>query len=158
MKGQRHLVSCRCVLPQFKGLADPPKHQFLVFSIIDKEDNVIPKHVQCNNCGLIHKVIDVCRSNIMAGKEAMSSIIGVEEIRASLPPNLVNILERNNVDITCWEQAQFILENKLWGEFVVLAAEEDSGSRHGKYVRIMSETFFKVENFSRDEDATPGVI
>lgn len=148
-------MSCRCVLPQFKGLSDPPKHQFLVFSVINDDDKVVSKHVQCNNCGLIHKVVDICKSNIIAGKEAMSSIVQIDEMRSSLPPNLVNILERNNVDITGWEQAQFILENKAWGDFVILAAEEESGSRHGKYVRIMSESFFKVENFSRDETIVP---
>lgn len=155
MRGQRHLVKCRCVLPQFKGVKNPPVHQFVVFSVVDDDDNVKMKYAQCNNCGIIHKVTDICTSEVISGKETMGSIVKIEDIKLSLPPNLTDILERNNVDIATWEQAQFILENKQWGNFVILAQEEESGTRQGKYVRIMSETFFKVESFSREEVAVP---
>lgn len=155
MRGQRHLIKCRCVLQQFKARIDPPPHQFMVFSVIDDNDQVIVKYAQCNNCGIIHRVEDICSSSIVIGREEMNSIIGIDDIKVSLPPNLVNILERNNVDITGWEMAQFILENKRWGEIVLLASEDDSGTKQGKYVRIMSETFFKVEGFSRDDVLTP---
>jgi len=155
MRGQRHLIKCRCVLPQYKGIVNPPAHQFIVFSVVDDKDVVKIKYSQCNNCGIIHKVTDICTSEIISGKEAMSSIVKVEDIKISLPPNLSDILDRNNVDIATWEQAQFILENKQWGNFVILAQEEEAGTRQGKYVRIMSETFFKVESFSREEVAVP---
>lgn len=155
MRGQRHLIKCRCVLPQYKGVVNPPVHQFIVFSVLDEDDTVKTKYCQCNNCGIIHKVTDICTSELLSGKEAMSSIVKVEDVKLSLPANLADILERNNVDIATWEQAQFILENKEWGNFVILAQEEESGTRQGKYVRIMSETFFKVESFSREEVAVP---
>lgn len=150
-RGQRHLVNCRCVLPQFKNNKDPIAHKFIVFSTIDDNDVVIPKFAQCNNCGIIHKVTDICRSEIMTGKENMSSIVTLEDIKVSLPSNLKDILERHNVDTSAWEQAQFILENKLWGDFVLLAQDEESGSKQGKYVRIMSDTFFKIESFMRQD-------
>lgn len=155
MKGYRHLVKCRCVLPQYKGLINPPAHHFVVFSVINDDDTVKIKYSQCNNCGIVHKVTDVCTSEIIPGKEAMSSIVKIEDIKLSLPNNLSDILERNNVDIASWEQAQFIIENKQWGGFVMLAQEDDAGTKQGKYVRIMSETFFKVESFSREEVAVP---
>ena len=155
MRGQRHLIKCRCFLPQYKGVENPPSHHFIVFSVINDDDSVKTKYAQCNNCGVIHKVTDICTSEIQNGKESMSSILKIEDIKSSLPNNLSDILERNNVDLASWEAAQFIFENKDWGNFVILASEEDSGTRHGKYVRIMSETFFKVESFSREEVATP---
>lgn len=155
MRGQRHLIRCRCVLPQFKDKKDPPAHQFMVFSVIDQNDNVVTKYSQCNNCGIIHKVIDICVSEIIAGKENMSSIITVDDIKSSIPGNLFNILERHNSDISAYESSQFILENKLWGNIVILASEDDSGTKHGKYVRIMSDSFFKVENFSREDIFVP---
>lgn len=155
MKGYRHLVKCRCVLPQFKGRPDPPQHHFMVFSTLDDDDQPKVKYAQCNNCGVIHRVTDICRSDILAGREAMGSITTIDDIKSSLPPNLVNILERNAVDISVWEQAQFILENKRWGEFVILAQEEDAGVKQGKYVRLMSETFFKVETFTREDVLVP---
>ena len=155
MRGQRHLLKCRCVLPQLKGKQNPLMHHFMAFSVINDDDTVVVKYAQCNNCGLIHKVTDICTSEILAGKEAMSSIVTVEDIKQSLPPNLSNILERHNVDISTWEMAQFYLENKQWGNAVVLSQEEDSGTKHGKYVRIISESFFKIENFTREEYLVP---
>lgn len=156
MRGQKHLLQCRCVLQQYKNAVNPIKHQFMVFSVIDDDDNVIQKYAQCNNCGLVHKVVDICKSEIISGKEQSNSIITIEEIKCSLPQNLVAILERNNADLSTYEYAQFILENKRWGEFVVLTSEEESGVKQGKYVRVISETFFKVETFNRNEVLTPG--
>lgn len=156
MRGQRHLIQCRCVLQQYKNSNDPIKHQFMVFSVIDDNDNVMQKFAQCNNCGLVHKIIDICKSEIIPGKEQSNSILSIEDIKLSLPQNLSSILERSNVDLSTWELAQFILENKKWGDFVVLGAEEESGVRQGKYVRIMSETFFKIETFNRNEIFVPG--
>jgi len=127
----------------------------LVFSVIGDDESVKVKFAQCNNCGIIHKVTDICTSEILPGKEAMGSIVKIEDVKTSLPPNLSDILERNNCDLPTWEQAQFILENKQWGNFVVLAVEEEAGIKQGKYVRIMSETFFKVEPFTREEVAVP---
>lgn len=123
----------------------------MVFSIVNEDDSVISKFVQCNNCGLIHKVIDICKSEILTGKESSASVMTIDEVKISLPRNLVDILERNNVDISIYEQAQFIMENKRWGDIVLLSNEEEGGSRHGKYVRILGETFFKVDNFTRQE-------
>jgi hypothetical protein len=155
MRGQKHLIKCRCILPQFKGIQNPPTHRFVVFSVIKEDDIVQSKYVQCNNCGIVHKVTDICVSDIIQGKEAMASIVKVEDIKLSLPSNLTDILDRNSVDIATWEHAQFILENKQWGNFVILAQEEEAGTKQGKYVRIMSETFFKVESFSREEVVVP---
>lgn len=155
MRGQKHLIFCRCILSQFKGRQNPPRHQFSVFSSITDDDNVIVKYAQCNNCGLVHKVTDICKSEIMQGKEAMSSILTIDDIKLSLPPNLANILERNKSDLATWEQALFIIENKEWGNFILLAAEEDSGVKQIKYIRVMSESFFKIENFSREDVAQP---
>lgn len=156
MRGQLHLIKCRCVLPQFKNTQESPSHQFIVFSSINDNDEVVAKYVQCNNCGLVHKVVDICKSEILQGKENLASILTIDDIKVSMPPNLVSILERHNVDLHIWEQSQFILENKLWGDFVVLAKEEDGGTKQGKYVRIMSETFFKIESFSRIDVLSPG--
>ena len=157
MRGQKHLIKCRCVLPQYKGKIDPPVHHFVVFSIIDDDDRVKVKYAQCNNCGIIHKITDICKSDVQVGKEAMTSIISIDDIKTFLPSNLVDILERNNADLSTWENASFILENKQWGNIIVLTQEEESGTRQGKYVRIMSDTFFKIETFSREEVVVPEV-
>lgn len=154
MRGQKHLVKCRCVLPQYKKLKDPPPHQFIVFSVVKDDGDVVVKYAQCNNCGIIHRVTNVCNSEIVIGKEYMNSLIKIEDIKASLAPNFINVLEANFADLPTWEATQFIIENKRWGDFVVLNSENEGGEIHGKYLRILGETLCKVESFTR----TTGII
>jgi hypothetical protein len=151
-QGTKHLIRCRCVLPQFKNLPEPPQHQFVVFSVIEDDDKIRPKFVQCNNCGIIHKIIDVCKSEITP-REDMGALVTIDNIKVSMPANLVGILETNYADLPTWEAAQFIYDNKRWGEFVVLAADTESGTRQGKYLQILGENLFKVNAFSREEYA-----
>ena len=153
--GFKHLIRCRCVLPQFKNLPEPPVHQFVVFSIVDDNDKVKVKFSQCNNCGVIHKIVDICKSEIIQHKEEMISIVNIEDIKHSIPQNLSKILESNMADLPTWEAAQFYYDNKLWGNFVVLNSDYEGESRQGKYVQIIGENLFKVSNFSREEYVKP---
>lgn len=150
--GQKHLVKCRCVLSQFKKSNNPEtkQHRFIVFSEI-VDDVVKQKFAQCNNCGLIHKIIDICTSDIMPGKEEMGSIITIDDIKMGLNPTLVGILERHQCDLPAWEHAQFVMENKLWGEIIILTSDVEDDNRNIKYVRVLGETLFKVESKSRQE-------
>jgi len=149
--GQKHLVKCRCVLPQFKKLVHPIVHQFTVFSIINDDDTVKPKFSQCNNCGIIHRIIEIGHSEIIKGREAMSSIITIEDVKSSLPEQLVSILENNKADLPSWEAAQFMYENKKWDQFIVLTSDIEGDIKQGKYLRILGEKLFKIESYLRDE-------
>lgn len=155
MKGQRHLVKCRCVLQQFKNAKDPPNHMFVVFSVIRDDDTVVEKIVQCNNCGIVHKIVDICKSKIVSGKEESRSILTIDDVRVSVPKNLADVLDRNKADLPTWEHAKFVLDNKQWGELVLLGSDEENESKHGKYVRILGDNLFKVDSFSREEIVTP---
>ena len=148
--GIKHHVKCRCILQQFKKLENPPIHRFLVFSIIDDENNVKSKFAKCNNCGVIHKVVEIGKSEILK-KDEMASLLTIDDIKLSLPESLKIILEKNNADLPSWESAQFIIENKLWGNFVTLTTDDDDELQHGKYVLILGENMFKVETFERQE-------
>jgi len=151
--GQKHLISCRCVLPQFKNSTDIEKkqHRFLVFSTIE-DDVVKHKFAQCNNCGIIHKVTDICTSEIMPGKEAMSSILTIDDIKSGINQSLVSILERHNCDLPTWEHTQFVIENKRWGDFIILTSDLEDDNRIIKYVRILGESLFKVDTHIRKEN------
>ncbi len=151
--GQKHLIKCRCILPQFKNSQDSDKkqHRFLVFSIIE-DDVVKQKFSQCNNCGIIHKIVDICTSQIMPGKEAMSSILTIDDIKTGMNSGLVSILERHNCDLPTWEHAKFVVDNKRWGDFVILTNDIEDDSRIVKYVRILGETLFKVDSHIRQEN------
>lgn len=152
-QGFKHLIRCRCILPQFKNLTEPLAHQFVVFSVIDDDDHPIVKFAQCNNCGIVHKVIDICRSEIITNRETMPSLLTIEDIKHNLPQNIVSILEANDVDIATWEAVQFIHDNKRWGEFIVLSSDIESGTWQGKYLQLLGESLFKVETFTREEFA-----
>jgi hypothetical protein len=149
--GLKHLVTCRCVLPQLKRFDSPPPHQFVVFSVIDDNDVIRTKFAQCNNCGIIHKVVEVNRSEIMQGREDMRSIPKVDDIRLSLPQGLVSLLDQNDADLPTWEASQHAYDNEQWGSFVVLSTDEEDGLRQGKCVRILGKNIFKIETFTREE-------
>lgn len=153
--GQKHLIQCRCILHQFKKMKNAPLHRFVVFSTVDDDKPVI-KFAQCNNCGIIHKIVDIGRSEILKDREHMSSIISVSEIKLSLNPSLVSILDANFCDLPTYEMVKFIIDQKKWGEIVILSSEEESGTRQGKYVRIMGEALFNVDSFTREEFITNG--
>jgi len=148
--GLKHLITCRCTLPQFKRQETPPMHQFVVFSVIEDNGDFRVRFAQCNNCNLIHKVTEVNRSEIVS-RESMGSLTSLDDVKASIPPQLANLLEANRADLPTWEAAQFILEAKQWGNFVVLNTDEEDGLRQGKYVRILGESLYKVETFVREE-------
>lgn len=148
--GLKHLVTCRCVLPQYKRHLDPPSHKFIVFSVIEDDGTFRVRFAQCNNCGIVHRITEVNRS-VVVPREAMGSLVTIDDVKGSLPPRLADLLESNDADLASWEMASFIVENKQWGAFVVLAADEESGLRQGKYVRILGESLFKVESFTREE-------
>lgn len=146
--GQKHLIKCRCVLQQFKNKKDPPAHRFVVFSVIEESGDVIPKYAQCPNCGIIHKVVDICKSEILSGKENMKAIVTIEDIKVSLHPNLATILENNKADLPTWEACQYAVESSDWGARVVLTSDTDGEEKTIKIVRVLGETLFKVENFT----------
>lgn len=149
MRGQKHLVACRCVLPQYKSRKDPYVHKFIVFSTIKDDDSTVVKYAQCNNCGVIHRVTGICTSEIMSGKEHMTSLMSIDEVKTSISKNIANILEANSADLSTWEAVQFIIENKKWGEFVVLTTETEGEETIGKYISILGEALCKVDTFTR---------
>jgi hypothetical protein len=148
--GQKHLIKCRCVLPQFKNKPDSKQHRFVVFSEVI-EDVAKQKYAQCNNCGLIHKIVDICTSEILQGKEGMSSILLIEDIKAGLNPNLVGILERHQCDLPTWEHAQYVVDNKCWGDIIILTNDNEDDDKIIKYMRVLGETLFKVDSHTRKD-------
>ena len=148
-KGVKHLLQCHCVLTKYRQMSDPIFHQFMAFSVIDLEsDTVVPKFAECNNCGAVHKVIDFCKSEIIAGKEDMSTQLSIDDIRHSIPESVFEILESYNKEIPDYEHAQFILENGLWEDYIVLTREEIDDYVQGKLVRFVSNEKFRVESYT----------
>lgn len=147
MKGQKHLIECHCILPQFKNSRNPVYHKFTVFSIIDDSDTIVPKIVNCNNCGVSHKVIDICKSVINTGREDSRSTRTIDDISISMQDDLKKVLTSYSCDLATWEHAEFIVENSKWGEFIVLSRESTDEGVEGKVLRFESENRYKIEPF-----------
>jgi hypothetical protein len=147
MKGLKHLVECHCVLPQFRRRKEPPYHSFVVFSLFDDSDTAIPKHAKCNNCGVIHNVIDVCKSEILAGQE-VGAIMTTEDCGTMLPAGIKQMLETYSCDVPDWEHALFILQNEKWGDFIIIHREEtEAGDLTGKILRFNGPGNYRLEPF-----------
>ena len=151
--GVRHNIKCTCVLPQFKKLEKPIQHEFPVFSIIDEDKNeLIEKHAQCDNCGVVHRVFDVCRSQIMYSREKPTAMMrSLDEIKVSIPDRIQAVLLTNDCHISVWEQAEFIISHKeFWGSYIKLTSEnEEEDKTSVKVLFIYSADAFKVETYSR---------
>lgn len=146
-EGYKHLIECHCVLPQFKNSKEQIFHKFVVFSIIE-DDEVQQKFAQCNNCGVIHKVIDICKSEISAGKDDARFLTNFDDIKLSLPKNVVSILEKNECDIATWEQAEWIYLQERWGDSVIISKNSSIDDEvHGKKLRFISKDKLKIEAF-----------
>lgn len=145
--GIKHIIECHCIMPQYRRMTNPPYHQFKVFSIIDASNQVIPKHAACTNCGVIHNVIDLQKSEILAGEE-VGAVMKKDDCKLMLPGGIVQILETYDCEVCDWEHALFILQNEKWGEYIIVSREEtDLGDISGKLLNINGPGQYRLEPF-----------
>tara|TARA_B100001123_G_C15074565_1_gene933049 strand:+ start:373 stop:861 length:489 start_codon:yes stop_codon:yes gene_type:complete len=145
LKGIKHLVQCHCILPQFKKMNDPIFHQFIVFSI-ERDGKIDEKYSNCNNCGVMHKIYDICKSEIVIGKEDDISIIGIDDIEYMIPQRLSELLRKNNCDLPTWENALFLIDNKIFNGDLIISRSRSQGQINLKILSILSENRFKIRN------------
>lgn len=143
-EGIKHLIQCHCVLPQFRNTNPTIFHKFVVFGIIE-DDQMREKIVQCNNCGVLHKVIDQCKSEILFGKDASSSVRTIEDIELGLPERLSAYLKTQNVDVATWENIEWLVENDQESE-IVIRRDEQGGRTNLKILTIKRDGTFKTRN------------
>lgn len=147
MKGLKHLIECHCVLPQYRRQPNPPYHSFVVFSMIDDSETVIPKHASCNNCGVIHNVIDICKSEIQGGQE-VGAVMTKQDCGLMLPSGVKQVLETYGCEVPDWEHALFILQNEKWDDFIIVHREEtEGGDLTGKILKFIGPGNYRLEPF-----------
>ncbi len=147
MKGIKHVVECHCVLPQFRRQQNPPYHRFVVFSLFDDSETAIPKHARCNNCGVIHNVIDVCKSEILLGQE-VGAVMTKKDCGMMLPAGVKQILETYGCEVPDWEHALYILQNEKWDDFIIVNREEtEGGDLTGKILKFIGPGNYRLEPF-----------
>lgn len=151
----KHLIECKCLLPQYKNTFPPVFHKFLVFSIVDQNGDIIPSYAQCNNCSVVHKIIEVGQSEILKIEES-KIVPTIEDIKLSLPEKMIGILQLYDCPLATWQEVKFIIENKMWGRGTVLAKERDGTSVIGKYMVVLGEHLYNIETFQREEGLIDG--
>ena len=134
-EGVRHLIECHCFLPQYRNRPDPVFHKFVVFSEIYNEE-VKEKNAQCNNCGVIHKVTGICKSEILTGREEAKAIISIEDIKLSLPSRITEILSSYSCDLSIWENVEFVFRESKWGTKIKISYDESEDEIQAKFLKI----------------------
>ena len=152
MKGTKHIIECHCVLPQYRNRKNVLYHKFVAFSIIDDSDTVIPKYAQCNNCGVVHKVYDICKSEIVQGRDEISTLCTIDDVALTIPEDIRHVLESYQVDLPTWEHVQYTLQNKQWGEYIILKKEIIDDEIQGKMLIIdgLGQGQIRIESFLRN--------
>ena len=147
----KHLIECKCILPQYKKLTNPIYHKFIVFSEIEETTgSVVKSYTQCPVCGAVHRVNEIGLSKIL-NKDSMLTLPTIEDIKLNLPGGIAAVLERHECDLPTWQEAEFIIKNKLWGKTLILAKDREGTEVIGKYVIILSPTLHKVEVFEMND-------
>jgi len=149
VRGIKHLVQCRCILPTLKNRKNPPFHQFIVFSTL-KDDKVEEKIVTCNNCGVNHLVKDICTSEFLTS-EGTTATLTLEDVKMMIPESVASILETYDKDLPDYEHAHFILSYNQIDSFIVLSSEIVDEKKVGKILRYKGEMKFIIEPYSTAE-------
>jgi hypothetical protein len=150
-QGIKHLIKCRCILPTMKRLSDPPAHSFVVFSVVGEDGVMIPKKASCNNCGIMHEVIEACTSKIITSAEGSASEMSLEDVAVFLPESVRNVLSSYNLELPDYEYVRFMIEEDKVGEWLILGSELNDTRRSGKILKYKGDNRFEVEPFSREE-------
>jgi hypothetical protein len=152
MSGIKHLIQCHCVLPQYRNSADPIFHKFVVFSKLDENNIVIPKLCKCNNCEVVHKIVDLCKSEVSRGNDSGSGISSISDIRSSLPDKICEVLDTHKCDKATWEEVEDIIDNEEWNSRVVISKQSFDGSTQIKLLVVKSLNRLKIETSLRQDD------
>ena len=147
MLGQRHLIDCHCILPIYKNSDPVVYHKFAVYSKLDeKTGKVIPKYVNCNNCGITHTVTEFCKAKIQKGKEDITSIRNIQEIEISLPEKLVKFLKQYKPTIDILEEIEDVFNNELFPRSLVIKREVVDESYNIKILNLINEERFTISS------------
>lgn len=146
--GQKHIISCICVLNQLKQFSDAPNFSFIVFSIIEN-NNIIQKYAECPNCKAVHKIIEIGKSEIVYDFDK-KLLLTKDDYRENLPEKLTNILDEYNCEQFIYEETYFILSEKQWGKFVQLTEqsmriENNIPIYEGKKLVIKNQFDFQID-------------
>jgi hypothetical protein len=147
VKSIKHTIQCHCILPQYRNRKDPVFHKFVAFGVIDDSDTLISKYINCNHCSAVHKIYDVCKSEIVVGKEDLNSVVSIDDLTVMMPEDIVSVLESYNCNLPEYEHAFHILQNKLFSESVTLTRDIMENEVLGKRLKFNKLGLASIESF-----------
>lgn len=122
----KHLIECQCILPIFKNQTRPLFHKFSVFSEMNNSDEVIEKWVKCNNCDMVHRVYDICKSELLKnGEKYVDLVTTLDDLKYSITSDLLDVLSKNKCEIAEYEQVAFLLKEKPVEENIVMLSKKE---------------------------------
>jgi len=132
---QKHLIECQCTLSIFKNNNKVVYHKIPVISFFNEKDEAKEKYVICNNCGIVHRVYEVFKSEIKWGMEDLKNLVNTkEDIEQNLnflgKSEIVNILNKEQSYTCDWELAEYLIENNLSGNIILQSTESDNNIVH----------------------------
>jgi len=143
--GIKHLIECHCTLKIYNGSNNHLFHKFPVYSNYDSTGKLIEKICKCNNCGTLHRVKSICKSEIIrGGKDRNTSEINIEDISLQIDKKIENVLRRYDCDISVWENVLDIIEKEAWEYPVIISREVIDMKYHVKIMEIVSESKIKI--------------
>lgn len=133
------------MLPQYRKMENPIFHKFVVYSRQEEDGTVKEKFSRCNNCEAVHRVYDLCKSEIAVGLEEIDSIITIQDIVSSLPEKVSSILKENNCDLPTFENIEDVIFNQSWDSQIVISRKNiNSAKIQVKIIEFKSEDKFRI--------------
>lgn len=145
--GIKHLIECHCTLKIYQKSINTIYHKFPVYSKYNIDNGSIEtKIAQCNNCKTLHKVFDICKSEIIpGGKDEDRTILTKEDIIIQLPDKISKFLIDHDCDVSTLEHVLDVIDNKQWNENIVLSRDIIKEEIHVKILQIIDEDKFKIK-------------
>jgi len=89
---------------------------------------------------------------MVPGKDELRSVTTIDEIRTFIPEDLRKLLDTYKCDLPVWEHIKFSLDEKMWGDKIILTRENINEEITGKILTIVSNDRFSLESYISRED------
>lgn len=146
----KHTLQCKCFAASEMDKETPQFYEFIAISEVDENGDVVPRTIPCDNCGRLHEVYEICKSNVIDGTDSPIGILSMEEIEMSIPEKLQKLLKDNKCPKHTWEEASLILEKELWGSSIILNRDIQNNKVFCKTLKILGVTFYRIDNSTSD--------
>lgn len=118
-----HEIECLCLSRVQSAMAhDGHGRRFDVFSLIDKEGEIIPSVVQCEDCGRKWEINGLDNYDL-AQIDRMPTYTR-KRLQRVLPSDLVHLCEEWKVSTAVIAHIQWIMEEKQWGTHILLSKKK----------------------------------